>query len=107
MFTGSRKQIDLLEKSFIDKYACKIEKIGRSKDLAKAARFLNRVVSFTAKGIELEGDQRLVEGIIHGMGVKDASPVSNPGTKAKPVSKEAHKDLMSRRMEGLNGNGAE
>ena len=53
---------------------------------------------FQIKGIELEGDQRLVEGIIHGMGVKDASPVTSPGTKSKPITKEAHKEMMSRRI---------
>ena len=53
------------------------------------------------KGIEMEADQRLIEGIITGMGVKDCNPASSPGTKSKPISKEAHKDIMSRRLAGL------
>ena len=50
----------------------------------------------------MEADQRLVEGIISGMGVKECNPATSPGTKSKPITKEAHKDIMSRRMAGMS-----
>ena len=98
MFTGSRKNIEWLQKKFELQYDCKIEKIGRAPELPKSARFLNRVVSFTEQGLEMEADQRLVEGIVHGMGVKDSNAASSPGTKSKPITKEAHRDMMARRL---------
>ena len=103
IFTGSRREISWLKAKFEKEYSCKSEVIGRQKGMQHSARFLNRVISFTSKGIEWEADQRLVEGIISGMGVQDCAPSSSPGTKSKPVTKSLHSDMLERRLGGEHG----
>ena len=68
-------------------FVCKSDIIGRAEKLKKSARFLNRVISFGEDSIQFEADQRLVEAIVEGLGLKDSTPVTAPGTKPKPISR--------------------
>ena len=78
--------------------ACKIEMIGRDDDLPKATRFLNRVITFREKGIDFEADQRLVEAIVAGLGLKEGNAATSPGTKSKPIPRSEQQKMMERRL---------
>ena len=56
-------------------------------------RVLNRIVSWTTDGWEVEPDQRHVDLIVQEMGMKDAKPVSTPGERADKDSDEANEEL--------------
>ena len=77
--------------------------IGSSRNVAQSARFLNRVISYTARGIEFEADQRLVEALVHGLGLKDGNTSPTPGTKAKPIKREDHQQIIERRLGDQGG----
>ena len=83
-----------------------MEVIGYGKGVARSARFLNRVISFTERGVEFEADQRLVEALIDGLGIKDGNTSPCPGTKPKPVPKAMHQRIMEQRLEGEGGAGS-
>ena len=103
LFSGTRQNLGWLKSKFEDQYACKVEVIGRGPNDQKAARFLNRVITYDQGGITFEADQRLAEAIIAGMDVKDGNTCSSPGTKAKPIPKAEHQAMMERRMSGEGG----
>ena len=54
-------------------------------------------------GIEFEPDQRLVEAIIDGLGLKGSNTTTTPGTKPKPVQRSEQQLMMERRMSGEEG----
>ena len=103
LFTGTYKELQQLSKSFENEYACKIELIGLRKGHKRTARFLNRVITYSAKGVEFEGDQRLVEALVEGLGLEGGKPVSAPGTKPTPVTKGEHQKVMERRLGDQGG----
>merc|ERR1711884_291175 len=88
---------------FEGKYECKVELIGYDKSLAKSARFLNRVITFTDQGVEFEADQRLVEALIEGLGIRDANTSPCPGSKPKPIPKSDHQVILEKRLAGEGG----
>ena len=90
LFTGSLKQLQWLRTQFEAEYECKVEMIGIGPDLPKSARFLNRVITFTDKGIEFEGDQRLVEALVDGLQLTGANLSPCPGSKPMPIPKSEH-----------------
>ena len=79
----------------------KIEVIGYGPHIANSARFLNRVITFGDNGIEFEPDQRLVEAIIDGLGLKGSNTTTTPGTKPRPVQRSEQQLMMERRMSGI------
>ena len=98
IFTGHLKDLEWLRQKFEDRYACKTETIGRASHLKQSARFLNRVISYGNEGLEFEADQRLVEAIIDGLGIKDSNPSTAPGTKPKPISRAEVQNMMEKRL---------
>ena len=84
LFTGSRASLQWLEKHFRNQYSCKVELIGRSSNVAKSARFLNRVISYGESGLEFEADQRLVEALVDDLRFEGGAPSAVPGSKPKP-----------------------
>ena len=97
LFTGKRSELEWARAQFEKEYACKVELIGRDSDLPKSARFLNRVISFGEKGIDFEADQRLVEAIVTGLGLRDGNAATSPGTKPKPIPRSEAQKVMERR----------
>ena len=86
-----------MRKQFENRYACKTDMVGRASHFKQSARFLNRVISYGETGLEFEADQRLVEAIIDGLGLKDSNPMSAPGTKPKPISRAEVQKMMEKR----------
>ena len=64
LFTGSAEKLGWLRGQFEKQYDCKVEIIGHKGGAARSARFLNRVITYTERGMEFEADQRLVEALI-------------------------------------------
>ena len=58
--------------------------MGPEKNDQKSVRLLNRVIEWTAEGINIEGDQRHAEIIIKQLGLEEARPLSTPGERIKP-----------------------
>merc|ERR1712155_167572 len=90
LFTGTAEDLLWLRQKFEKQYACKVDVIGYGPHVSNSARFLNRVITFGQDGIEFEPDQRLVEAIIEGLGLRGSNTVSVPGTKPKPVPRSEH-----------------
>ena len=103
LFTGTLDNLNWLRKQFEGEYACKVDIIGYGPGLARSARFLNRVVTYTDQGIEFEADQRLAEAIVHGMDLNGSHTSAVPGTKPKPIPKAEHQQMMERRLGGEGG----
>ena len=103
LFTGTFKELTELSKAFEKEYACKIELIGLRKGHKRTARFLNRVITYGAKGVEFEGDQRLVEALIEGLQLEGSKAATAPGTKPSPVTKGEHQKVMERRLGETGG----
>ena len=103
LFTGTAAQLEWLRQKFEKEYETKIEVIGYGPNIANSARFLNRVITFGKEGIEFEPDQRLVEAMIDGLGLKGSSAVTTPGTKPKPVPRSQQQMMMERRLSAEDG----
>ena len=88
LFTGTRAQLQWLREAFESEYACKVDLIGFGKNVPNSARFLNRVVSFTEGGIEFEPDQRLIEAIVDGLGLRDSKTCTAPGSAPTTPQRE-------------------
>ena len=76
LFTGTAAQLEWLRQKFDKEYETKTEMIGYGPNVANSARFLNRVITFGKDGVEFEPDQRLVEAIIDGLGLKGSNTVT-------------------------------
>ena len=98
MFTGTFKELSKLSADFQKEYACKVELIGLRDGHKRTARFLNRVIAYGAKGLEFEGDQRLVEALIEGLQLEGSKAATAPGTKPSPVTKGEFQKLVERRL---------
>ena len=98
MFTGSAEKLRWLHGEFEKQFECKVETIGYGSDVAKSARFLNRVITYADKGIEMEADQRFVEALVDDLKLigSNVSPV--PGTKPQPIKKIDHQQMIERRL---------
>ena len=59
-------------------------RLGPEKNDQKSVRLLNRVIEWTAEGINIEGDQRHAEIIIKQLGLEEARSLSSPGERIKP-----------------------
>ena len=64
------------------------ERLGPHAADDKEIRLLNRIISWTAKGIEWEADQRHAEILIRELGLTNPQSVVTPGIKAKNDEKD-------------------
>ena len=65
-------------------YECKIVgKMGPEENDSKAMKVLNRVLTWTDAGIELEADQRHAEIVAEMLGLKRGNGVDQSGTEAE------------------------
>ena len=64
----------------------------------KSLRVLNRIVTWTEKGLELEGDQRHVEIIGEMLGLTGANGVTTPGVRANDDGGESVDGELALRM---------
>ena len=80
---GTDDDLSWLEGQVKSVYGYKvIGRIGSEPDDDKNLRVLNRMITWTEAGIELEGDQRHAEIVAEMLGLSTAKGVSTPGVKA-------------------------
>ena len=79
---GAKDDLDWYESEIAKRYECTIQpRIGPGEDDAKEAVVLNRVVRWTARGVEYEADPRQAEKLISECGLVGANTVVTPGLR--------------------------
>ena len=76
-----------------------VGRIGPEPEDHKALRVLNRVVSWTDRGLELEADQRHADLVVRELGLESANSVNSPGEKGietKDNDKELDEGLVTK-----------
>ena len=81
---GPRSQVAWFQKELSRKFKIKAEVLGPAAEEEKEVRILNRVLRWTATGIEYEADPRHHEIIIRELGLVNAKSLSSPGSKDVP-----------------------
>ena len=82
---GAPADLDWMESMLAKKYQIKTQRIAhgkttRGKDKQAEGQVLNRVVRCTVDGFELEADLRHAELVVEQLGLRDAKPVTTPGS---------------------------
>ena len=76
-------------------YECKVVgKIGPGPEDAKSMRVLNRVLSWTEEGLELEGDQRHADIVVDMLGLEKCKGTATPGIKVEEAEGD-HEELSA------------
>ena len=76
------KQLEWLKRELESKYTIKTQWLGPNKEHQQEVKILNRIVGWDhVKGIVFEADPRHTEIIVEQLKLKEAKPVSTPGTK--------------------------
>ena len=71
-----------------------VGKIGPGPEDAKAMRVLNRVLSWTEEGLELEGDQRHADIVVDMLGLEKCKGTATPGIKVEEAEGD-HEELSA------------
>ena len=79
--TGERRHLEWLERALRNKFDCKSKWIGPRETDPKSQQVLGRIITRTDEGIAYEADPRHAETLIEAMGLKDAKPLSSPGSR--------------------------
>ena len=99
---GLKKTREALE----NKYRLKVQILGGSKGCTQEIRVLNKVIRYTASGIEMEADPRHAEIVIRDLGLERGKASRVPGAKEPSSDKGRYEDEGTvehrRRMELYN-----
>ena len=80
--SGPKRQLDWLKAKMEEKYELKENyRIGPGPADAREARILNRIVRWTADGLEYEADPRQGEKMVESLGLGGAKSLGTPGVK--------------------------
>ena len=80
--SGPKRQLDMLKAKMEEKYELKENyRIGPGPEDAREARILNRIVRWTADGLEYEADPRQGEKMVESLGLGGAKSLGTPGVK--------------------------
>ena len=92
---GTTANLKWLKTELERKYQVKTQFLGPEEDQAKEIRILNRVIGWNGnEGISYEADPRHTEIIIDQLKLKDAKPVSTPGTKEEGRTQNGHESKL-------------
>ena len=101
---GPKKQLDWLKKELEKCYELKENyRIGPGAQDAKEARVLNRVIRWTARGVEYEADPRQAERLILDLGLEGAKTVGTAGVKPTKEAVAADKALATEKQTAFRG----
>ena len=84
---GKEADLKWLRNKLEEKYEIKTQVLGPDKGDSQQIRILNRILTWTEKGIEYEADPRHAEIVIKELGLEDAKSVVTPGTKDEGTTK--------------------
>ncbi len=92
---GGKRALDWLEREIAQRYECTAQpRLGPGLQDAKSGVVLNRVVHWTADGLQYEADLRQVERLVQDAGLLGAKAVVTPGVKQ--TSAEVEEDAKLR-----------
>ena len=96
---GPKKQLDWFKAQLEQKYELKENaRLGPGLEDDKEARVLNRLIRWTASGIEYEADPRQGEKLVKDLCLEGASSVGTPGVKPTSEQLEADEVLPERQQ---------
>ncbi len=79
---GGKESLDWFEAQLQHHYECTIgPRLGPGAEDAKECTILNRIIRWTAQGVEYEADPRQAEALLHECGLQGANTVATPGVK--------------------------
>ncbi len=91
---GAKDDLDWYEKEMLKHYECTVQpRIGPGEKDAKEAVVLNRIVRWTASGVEYEADPRQAEKLVAECGLVGANTVATPGVRVSRDEAEHDKPL--------------
>ena len=91
---GPKRQLDWLKARLEERYELKeLARLGPGPNDDREARILNRVVRWTADGVEYEADPRQAEKLLQEMKLEGCNSLSTPGVKITAVQHAADKLL--------------
>ena len=92
--SGPKLSIDWMKRQMEGRYELtEIARLGPGPKDDKEVKILNRLVRWTERGLEYEGDPRQVEQVVVDLGLEGAKTVGTPGVKADRVQHEAYVPL--------------
>ncbi len=94
---GACEELDWFEESLKTHYECTIQpRIGPGENDAKEGVVLNRVIRWTADGIEYEADPRQAEKLVSECGLAGSNTMATPGLRASFAEVEKDQPLPTR-----------
>ena len=95
--SGPKANIDWMKRQMEGRYELtEVARLGPSPRDDKEVKILNRLVRWTEKGSEYEGDPRQVEQVVVNLGLEGAKTVGTPGVKADRMQHEAYSAFSAR-----------
>ena len=94
---GDKKGISGIRGALENKYKLKVQTLGEGKECSKEIRVLNKVVRYTATGMELEADPRHAEIVIRDLGLSESKMSKVPGVKEPRDDKQRLEDAITKR----------
>ena len=98
---ASGVQLQWFKKILESKFETKTTIVGPEMKDEKTVRVLNRIITYTAEGIEYEADQRHAESMIRDMNMTAAKPLSTPGLD-EPDHSETKDELLNSHYSGIH-----
>ena len=78
--TGPQDSLTWLRKAMEERFEIESEMLAPEAGMVREIRVLNRIIRWTARGIEYEPDQRHSDLLMRELGTKNAKPVNTPCT---------------------------
>ena len=96
---GRPESLKWMEEMLAQKYKIKTQVLGPDEGHAKQIKILNRIISWDGnRGVIYEADPRHAEIIIEQLQLKEAKPVTTPGTKDEGTTAEDKDDKLDAEM---------
>ena len=81
--SGAGKDLDWLESELGKAYEIQTQRLGIGPGRETEVKILNRIVRWTASGLEMEADPRHSELVVKQLGLEGCRPLSSPGIEGK------------------------
>ena len=81
--SGAKRDLDWFESELSKQYEIQTQRLGAGTGCDTEVKILNRIVRWTARGIEMEADPRHSELIVKQLELEGCRPISSPGVEGK------------------------
>ena len=102
--SGSKKNLDWLRQELEKAYELdELARLGPGKEDSKEAKILNRIIRWTAKGLEYEADPRQAEKVVVDLGLEGANTVGTAGMQRTKESLNKDPELPPSKHTAFRG----